>query len=300
MAINKPVVPAQPKDARYGVEKLYLTPVLTREKYFELFGEEAPYYDPARKPKRWFFSDVVEGSEDPANELIQFLVWDPNKRAIVPLIMTKLEASLPNIPGVVKFQEYKNSETTSAKLFGPTGEGGDGYSPLNGRYLVDPIVAGTVLKEINKDLGTKFVAELNPDPWPWKTVYGSETRRNLNFVSGDEVRSAALVLEHRFRNGLGHPGKWVREKDGELTFELLVVPSGSGDPRPEVNIPVRPLLPNERIESTPFGSTIVRTDLTTNEPAPGTGSLTAAQDALLKTLASDVKYIKAKLDALSG
>jgi hypothetical protein len=300
MAVSKPVVPVQPKEARYGIDKLYLTQVLTREKYFEIYGEEAPFYDPSRKPKRWFFTDVLEGSVDPDNELVQFQVWDPNKRAIVPLVMTKREASLPNLTGVVKFREYKNSETTTAKMYGPTGEGGDGYSPINGAVLADPKLVDLVVKEIQKDTGVQFDVELSPDPWPWKYVYGSETRRNLNLVRESEQYSAAYILQQRFKNGLGHPGKWLIEKGVGPVFEPAVIPSGSGDSRPEVPVPVRPLLPNERIDTNPFGSVVTRTDMTQNEPAPGTGSLTVVQDKLLKQVAEDVAFIKAKLESMSG
>lgn len=300
MPVNKPVIPVQPKEQRYSIEKLYLTPRLTRESYLQMFGEEASFYNPARRPKRWFLTDILDGSEDPANELVQYQVWDPVKKAIVSIVMTKLEAATPNIPGEVKFQEYVNSEITVAQMVGPTVEGAEGVIPLNGKTLADPTLAEYIAKEIEKDTGVKYKVQLNPDPWPWKIVYGSETRRSLSLVRGNEIYSAAMLLEQRFRNGLKYPGKWKIDSVAGPVFYPDTIYTGLDDTRPEVPVPVRPLYPNERIETTPFGSTVVRIDLSQNEPAPGTGSLTAAQDKMLKQISEDVAFIKAKLMSFSG
>lgn len=191
--------------------------------------------------------------------------------------------------------KYENPETTSAKLYGPTGDAGDGYSPMNGRWLVNPTMAKSVLDEINKALNLTGTMSYPPDPWPWKVVWGSETRRNINFEFGSEVMNAATVLEERFKNGIGSPGQWVKGSSGQPQFVPDNPPTGEADLRPEIPMVVRPLLPNERVDCNPFGCVVTRTDLTTNEPAPGTGSLTVAQDARLKTIESDVKTILGKM-----
>lgn len=285
--------PPQPKDPRYSLDKLYLMPRLTRAKYQELYQEQAPVFDPTRRIQRWFFTDIP--SEDPANELVQFTIWDDAQKKMKPFTCSVEQASTPNLPGNLVYPKYVNSETTSAKLFGPLGESGEGYAPMNGTYLTDPATTKAIMDEINKALGMSLTLEYASDPWPWKYVWGSETRRNINLVEGDIRMSAAFVLIDRFEKGVGSPGKWIKADTGEPQWVPDNPPTGEADLRPEIPMVCRPLLLNERVDCTPFGCAVVRTDLTTNETGPGTGGLTVAQDGRLKTIESDVKSILEKM-----
>ncbi|MEN6642586.1 MAG: hypothetical protein ABFE08_09080 [Armatimonadia bacterium] len=284
MPTNERVNPPQPTEQRYSLDRLYVTPRLTRAIYQERYQEQAPPFDPERRIQRWFFTDVLEGSEDPANELVQFTVWDGKFKSYT---CSRLHASTPNLPGALVWPKYENPETTSACLYGPISEVENGFAPLSGRLLVDPAKAKAVLDEINKDLGTKYTMSYPADPWPWKIVWGTETRRSINFVQDNETIGASPLLDDRFKNGVGSPGKWVKSDSGGPQFIADTPPTGESDLRPEVPMVVRPLLPNERIESG-FGGLlhIVRTDLSQDEPGPGTGALTVAQDTRLKAVAT--------------
>ncbi len=291
MPISNPVIPAQPNEGRYGIERLYTSPRLTRAVYEEMYGEQAPAYDPKRQIKRWFFTDVIEGSSDPANELCEIQIWDSTKKVIRKMTMTKDEAATPNLPGAIVWPKYVNPVATLAVIVGPDGE----RLQLSGETLVDLTLAKPVVTEINTQCGTTFTLTAAGDPWPWKIVWGLEPRRRMNISNGSTEFDAAAVLRNRFGKGVGSPGQWTISSDGGPVFVADVPVDGEQDVRPEVPMPCRALLANERFEEVTFagmGGVVVRTDLTQDEPAPGTGQLTAAQDTILKQIGADTAAIR--------
>ena len=70
MIESKPAIPEQPREAVYGMPRLYLFKEFTRESFKAQFGVEAPAYDPTRRPKAWF--DTTVDASDP-EELQQYL-----------------------------------------------------------------------------------------------------------------------------------------------------------------------------------------------------------------------------------
>jgi hypothetical protein len=296
MPISNPVIPAQPNEARYGVERLFTSPRLTRAVYQEIYGEQAPAYDPKRQIKRWFFTDVIEGSTDPANELCEIQVWDSAKQAIRKMAMTKKEAASVNLPGAIVWPKYVNPVATLAVVVGPDGD----RLQISGETLVDLTLAKSVVNEINSQCGAAFTLAAAGDPWPWKIVWGMEPRRRMNITNGNVEFDAAALLRNRFAKGVGSPGQWSLGSDGGPVFVPDVPIDGEQDVRPEVPMPCRSLLSNERFEAVTFGGMggiVVRTDLTLNEPAPGTGQLTAAQDALLRQIAADTTTLRKTMGA---
>ncbi len=296
MPISNPIIPAQPNEARYGVEKLFTSPRLTRATYQQIYGEQAPAYDPKKQIKRWFFTDVLEGSADPANELCEIQVWDGTKKAIRKIAMTKEDAATPNLPGVIVWPKYANPTPTPAIVVGPEGD----RITLNGASLVDLTLAKTVVAEINAQLGTRFTLVAAGDPWPWKIVWGVESRRRMNISNGSQDFDAAAILVDRFERGVGSPGQWSLGSDGGPVFVPGLPIDGEQDVRPEVPMPCRSLLSNEHFETVTFGGMgglVVRTDLTQNESAPGTGQLTTAQDTTLKQIAMDTAAIRKSMGA---
>ncbi len=296
MPISNAIIPAQPNEARYGVERLFTSQRLTRAIYQETYGEQAPAYDPKRQIKRWFFTDVLEGSADPANELCEIQVWDGTKKAIRKMTMTKKDAATPNLPGAIVWPKYANSTATPAIVVGPEGD----RITLNGASLVDLTLARSVVAEVNAQLGTGFALVAAGNPWPWKIVWGVESRRRMNISNGTQEFDAAAILVDRFKRGVGSPGQWSLGPDGGPVFTPDAPIDGEQDVRPEIPMPCRSLLPNERFETVTFGGmggVVVRSDLTQNETAPGTGQLTAAQDAILKQIALDTAAIRKSMGA---
>lgn len=295
MPINRPIIPAQPTEARYGIEKLYTCPRLTRAIYGEMFGEQAPAYNSKERIKRWQDKSVLEGLLDPANFPVKVLVYvaPDNLRW---LTMTALEAATPNLPGVTVWPKYVNPVATPTVIVGPDGD----RLQISGETLVDLLLARFVVNEINATLSPTFSLVPASAPWPWNIVWGLELRRRMNFSNGKNEFDAALILKGRFANGLGSPGAWALGPDGGPRWTSETPIDGEQDLRPEIPMPCRPLLENERFETVTFGGmggVIVRTDLTVNEPAPGTGQLTAAQDAMVRQTALDTAAIRKHLGA---
>jgi hypothetical protein len=281
--------PPQPNEARYGIERLFPCPRLTRAIHLQTFGEEAPSYDPTRRIKRWVLP-VPSDCKTPDRSMRLVDVWDPTLKEISQIAMTVAEAAQPNLPGAVSYPKYMPTETTAARMVGSNGAQG-----INGTALADPAAAAAIAGEINRDLGIQVSVQKVSDPWPWVIVWGSETRRNLTLVTASgQSWDAATLLGQRFAAGIGAPGRWVQGGAG-VTFVPDTPQTGEMDLRPEIPMACRPLLPNERLEVSPFGVAVVRTDLTQDQPAPGTGSLTAAQDAILNKVGKDVTEILAKI-----
>lgn len=281
MPTCNPITPAQPQEARYGIDKLYTSPRLTRATYKELYGEEAPAYDPKRRIKRWFFTGLVP---DPETGLCKVTVFDATNRTVREMSMKESEVATPNLPGSVVWPKYVTFVPTPAVIVDP--DGGTTLT-MNGATLVNVAQAQGVVDEINAQLGKALTLVAAAEPWPWKIVWNGEPRRKMNITDGAQLWDAAAMLKNRFAKGVGSPGKW--EDQGALgpVFVPETPNDGEQDPRPEIPMPCRPLVTNERIESG-FGGliSIVRTDLTTDEPAPGTGGLTAEQDKLLRGIAA--------------
>jgi hypothetical protein len=71
--------------------------------------------------------------------------------------------------------------------------------------------------------------------------------------------NVGTLLAGKNRNGVGAPGHWTVAD----TIEWVAAPpapTGAGDQRPPREVPVRELLPNEKIGMTLMGPTILRTD----------------------------------------
>ena len=287
MPINNPVIPAQPEEARYGIEKLFTCPRLTRAIYQEMFGEQAPAYDPKKQIKRWFFTNVLDGSADPANELCEIQVWDSTKQAVRKMTMTKLDAATPNLPGVIVWPKYANPVATMAVVIGPEGD----RITISGETLVDLALARSVVNEINaSNFVPKFTLVAAGDPWPWKIAWGLESRRRMNISDGTRECDAAVILWNRFARGVGSPGQWSLGPDGGPVFTPDVPIDGEQDVRPEVPMPCRALLVNERLVVVTFGglgNLVERIDLNVQSD-----SATAKQDAQIKQIAADTQAIR--------
>lgn len=276
----KPIIPAQPKELRYGIDKLYTSKRLTRALYKELYGVEAPAYDPKRQIKRWFFTDKGVGTDT-----VEVTVYDPATDNICPWFMSAADYATPNLPGVTSYQKWENPVASPAVIVGPS------ELKLPGNTLVYPEDAQGIAAEINAQLGTKFEVTQVPDErGPWKVVYGLEPRRQMKIGQHD----AALILADRYEKGIGSPGKWSLNSTGGPQFEPDVPLDGEQDLRPEVPMPCRPLLPNEKFAEVTFGGlrgVIERVDLAEPKLAVVGGGLTAEQDRLLKAIAGKLGVV---------
>lgn len=277
MPTNNPVIPVQPNEQQYGVDKLYTCPRFTRALYKEKFGEEAPPYSPARQIKRWFFTDKTSAGPDP--ELCTVQVYDPTTRTIRNIGLLIDEYTSVNLPGATSYPKYTNPSTSLAVIVDPNG---NTNIKLSGSSIVDPELVKSIVAEINSQLNAThnvtFVAEEKDvnEYNPYKIVYGLESRRQMTINNSSNGRKfdAAAVLLDRFEKGVGSPGKWALGPDGGPQFTPDVPIDGEQDLRPEVPMPCRSLLPNERFAAVTFGGmggVVEKFDPTPVQPPMGDG-----------------------------
>ncbi|MEI9812528.1 MAG: hypothetical protein WDO18_07540 [Acidobacteriota bacterium] len=111
--------------------------------------------------------------------------------------------------------------------------------------------------------------------------YHGDARRMWSFQYQGESYNVGSLLATRHAHGVGWPGHWEVATDIRWVADAPA-PTGLDDRRPPLPVPVRELLPNERIEVGLFGGPrIVRTDRPQAGPA---GQFTEADRALLRQI----------------
>lgn len=256
--ISKPKTPAQPPLAVYGVDQLQLFPRLTRASYQEMYGEQAPAWERERRIKRWFDTSVLDHENGaPQTRIVAYDVFDPALGAITRLEMTAEEASKPNLPGAVVYPKHSVAPTPAVIRSLVTGE----EWPLNPALLCEHFEAAALAGELG--LPASAVGETTFGGPHYRYRWNGETRRLWVVHWRNEKLQAAALLARRNEFGVGAPGRW--ELSGAEPVWLPEAPGDTGehDPRPEMPIPVRRLLPGEKFRQA-FGGVwmVVRTDLT--------------------------------------
>jgi hypothetical protein len=245
--ISGPLVPAQPHQLAYGVSQLALFPTYTRESYLAAFGVQAPAWDPSRVRKTWFDSTV--DTSDPANAAVYKIIaldgtgnWGPRQ-----MLMTATEAAKVNLPGSVTYPAYAvaPAQVTS------------GGSPVNPNYLSLEADARALLAALG---GNGLVQESGNAIFP--IVYpASEPRRIWDFVVNGVLMNAGALLLAQNANGVGAPGHWDTSRGDPAWVPDPAPPTGANDMRPPRDMPLRDLLPNEKLQPGLMGVSVVRTDL---------------------------------------
>jgi hypothetical protein len=256
MVESRPEVPAQPAEARYPVTALQLFPRLTRSEYFERFGEQAPAWDRSRRIQRWFDTSVLEeGGGDPRDRIVSYEVFDGRTGRFERLQMTAAEASMPNLPGSLVYPKYRVAPTRA--VLRSTLDGSE--SPLNPAYLCEEAEALAVARELG--VGPEGVRQ-SEFGGPWRFSWNGESRRLWTVEWKGERLQASMLVAQRNGAGVGAPGRWETGGAEPVWAPEVITETGEQDPRPEAPIPVRRLLPGERVEQT-FGGiwVVVREDL---------------------------------------
>lgn len=264
---SEPIAPAQPKLDSYGLSELALFKTYTRETFRAAFGAEAPAYDPARLIKTWF--DSTADTSDGANVVLYKVISSDQKGwAIRQLVMPAREAATLNLPGAVSYPTYVITPTKAAR------GGVTGIWPVTLSLLSE---ASALLEELGlRDLELRDEGEGSSLP----VVYGDEPRRQWCFFYQGSTYSVGELLASKHRNGIGAPGRW---SVGD-TIEWLAdapAPTGSQDTRPPRLVPVRELLPNEKIAMTLMGPVIARLDRQQTQ-AESAGQFTEADRMALR------------------
>lgn len=256
MIESRPEPAAPPEQERYGVAELQLFPRLTRASYLERFGEQAPAWNRSRRIQRWFDTSVLdEAGGDPRDRIVSYEVFDPATGRFEQMQMTAAEACVPNLPGTVSYAKYQVAPTRAVLKNVVDGS----ESPLNAAYLCELEEARQVAKELG---AREWDVRQSEFGGPWRFVWNGETRRLWTVDWKGQRLQASMLLAQRHGHGVGAPGHW--DLTGAEPVWIPEVPGDTGerDPRPEVPIPMRRLLPNERLEQGLGGVwVVVREDL---------------------------------------
>jgi len=267
--VSKPVSPAQPSSLAYGISQLALFNTYTRDSYLAAFGVQAPAWDPSRVRKTWFDSTV--DISDPSNVAVyKIIAPDANGNwAERQMVIPASEAATVNLPGAVTYPPYTVAPTQTTS----------GGSAVNPNYLSLESDAQALMSALG---GTGLLQETGNAVFP--IVYpASEPRRIWDFsVNGILVNAGALLLAQN-ANGVGAPGHWDLSHGEPVWVPDPAPPSGLNDTRPPRDVPVRDLLPNEKLEPGLMGVSVVRTDLQ-NQQGEQNGEFTADDRATLQQI----------------
>lgn len=266
---SRPVVPPQPEAPSYGVQQLALFKTYTRESYRAAFGVEPPPYDPSRLIKTWF--DSTADTSHPENVAIYRVIGpDPAKGwSMRQLVLTAREAATVNLPGEVRYPP---------RLIPPT-KASRGGGTINPIYLSLESEARELMAELGgSDLGDEGISTIFPVIYP-----PDEPRRLWYFMLGGRAVNAGALLYNRNKRGIGSPGRWDLSSGEPVWVPDPPGPIGLDDTRPPREMPVRDLLPNERLESGPMGPRIVRTDFA-QAAAAESGQFTTADRSMLEAI----------------
>ena len=282
MLNSNPTVPAPPDAERYPIDKLNLFQRHNRASFQKAFGEQAPPWDRSKPIKRWFDTSVLANSEDPQNDIVSYEGYDSTltQRKWRRATMTVADAARVNLPGAFVYPK-RIVAPTPALLVDP-----NGAHPLNADVLCTQEEAQRLCDELQAEGIQEAVSFTGPYRLDWQ----GEERRQWCVVWRGEQRSAPQLLMHQAANGVGSPGKWDTTS-GSPVWVSFMQDTGEQDVRPEVLMPMRKLYDNERVDASPFGVMVVRTDKTQDQLGPGTGSLTQDQDRLLRSAAAGVALL---------
>lgn len=256
-----PVIPAQPNQQFYDFTALELFQKFDRASYKAAFGVDAPNWDATKPLKRWFDTSATPGPYKTVQGHVGTV-------SIIPLDV--LNPAQVNLPGLIPYAPYVVAPTQATR----------GGATLNANYLCLPSDAQALMVEIG---GTKVIQE---DSTFFPVTYpANEPRRLCDIVCGGAALPAGLLLlQKNGANGIGAPGKWIGVGTANPNWVSDPLPPDgihSGVATAEVPVPVRDLLPNEKISANLAGAQIERTDLGGPGPSPAGGSFTDVDRATL-------------------
>jgi len=254
--VSLPVAPPQPNEASYSPATLALFQEYSRESYRAAFGVDAPAWDPTRLYKTWFDSSVF--APQPGTVAYQIFGQDlKGAWGFQPLTLVLADAAAVNLPGAITYPQYVVQPTSATR----------GASGMSANYLSFAADANALLPTFaGVSLIDQGVTPVFPVVYP-----ADEPRRMWAIVmpNGNQLNVGLLLLE-RNTGGIGSPGQWDTSADASVGgYPVWVAdppaPSGLDDTRAHCAMPVRALLPNERVGMENLGiiasPVIIRSDL---------------------------------------
>ena len=260
--VSLPVVPPQPNEDVYSPSALALFLEFTRDTYTAAFGVAPPPWDPTRLCKSWFDSSVPSGasvSTPPAATVIYQILGQDTTGAwgLQNMTLASADAASVNLPGAITYPQYVVQPTDATR--GNSGMSANYLSLESDANALMPTFAGTSLVD-------QGITAVFPVVYP-----ADEPRRMWAIVlpNGNQLNVGLLLLE-RNAGGIGSPGHWNTAADASpggypVWSADLPAPTGLDYTGPDRAMPLRALLPNERIGVQLFGllpaTVVMRTDL---------------------------------------
>jgi len=259
--VSLPVVPPQPDLDIYSPVTLALFQEYTRESYRFAFGVDAPPWDPTRLYKAWFDSSGFDSSVfDAVGSGVHYQVFGQDATGawgFQNLTLAPADAAAVNLPGAITYPQYVVQGTDATR----------GASGMSANYLSLESDANALLPTFG---GSSLVDQGITPVFP--VVYPADEPRRMWAIvmpNGNQLNVGLLLLE-RNAGGIGSPGHWDTSADslpsGYPAWSAdPAAPTGLSDTRPHCAMPVRSLLPNERVGMQTIGilaaPVIMRTDL---------------------------------------
>jgi hypothetical protein len=254
--VSLPVAPRQPDKDIFSPVELALFQEYTRASYRSTFAVDAPPWDPTRLYKSWFDSTALT----PRPNTVTYQIFGQDTMGtwgFQNLTLTLADAAAVNLPGVITYPQYVVLSTSATR----------GSSGMSANYLSLESDANALLPTFG---GTGLIDQGITPVFP--VVYPADEARRmwaLLMPNGNQLNVGLLLLE-RNATGVGSPGHWDTSADSTpggypLWSADPAAPTGLEDTRPHCAMPVRSLLPNERIGMQTLGilasPVIMRSDL---------------------------------------
>jgi hypothetical protein len=266
---SRPIAPIQPNAEFYSIHELALFKTYTRESYRAAFGVEAPAYDPARPVKSWF--DSTADMTHPDNVAVYRIVGrdQNNQWTTRQLVLSAREAATPNLTGEIRYAPYVVAPTNTLRA-------GSTIHPV---YLsLESEARGFMAQFDGSDLGDEGESGIFPITYP-----ADEPRRLWYFMYRGRPVNAGALLNSRNRKGMGAPGHWDVSSGEPMWIPDPPAATGADDTRPPRELPIRDLLPNEKLQATLLDVTVVRTDKQ-KESEQSSGRFTAEDRLMLQQI----------------
>lgn len=251
--VSVPSNPPQPDAAAYSVFDLYQFKTYDRETYRRAFSKSAKSFDPSRRVKTWF--DSTKTCDDP-DEVSTYKSISSDKAGnpvTKQLVISSCEASTVNLTGIETFPRYEVQ---------PTGAIIKGYK-LDDEIIadlpLDPITLSTRWEadQLASEIGVSMRLTEFMLPPPYSYFWPRDENRR-QWKIGPYFAGQLIAAKNNY--GVGRPGKWVVRGEMVEWSPDALGPTGESDSRPAVPVPVRDLLPNEKLVPNPFGVRVQRLD----------------------------------------
>lgn len=252
-----PAALPQPESANYTPDALALFKSYNRDTHVSEFGVQAAPWDGSRPPKAWF--DSTASALPPNSPCAYWIVGhdQAGNWSLQTMTLPASEAATVNLQGAMNYPPYQPAPTKAARA----------GQIVNRVYMVTEADARTVMTEVGGD-GLYDEGATTKTPVIYPT---DEERKMWAFQVGGRQYYAGLLMASEYGLGVGWPGQWDSSRGFPQWVSDPPAPTGAGDSRAPVPMPVRALLPNERIQAGPMGLgvLVVRTDLASAKTAEG-------------------------------